>query len=166
MMQLAAILWHVSLLAPPDRKGLALGMVGLVRFVPIILLSVVGGVVADAHDRRRTMLITQMLRWRSLSGLLATDAHAPRERSGWSTSCAALCAARGAFDGPARQSLFPNLVPRAVLPNAISLNTILFQVASVVGPSLGGIVIAASAWRLGLRDQRGLVPGRDRRAAR
>src|SRR2546425_3206497 len=59
MMQNAAILWHVSLLVPPERRGLALGMVGLVRIVPIIAFSLVSGVVADALDRRRLMLITQ-----------------------------------------------------------------------------------------------------------
>ena len=58
-MQNAALLWHVSLLAPPDRKGLALGMVGLVRVVPIITFSMVAGVMADAHSRRRLMLVTQ-----------------------------------------------------------------------------------------------------------
>src|SRR5574341_801406 len=55
---------------------------------------------------------------------------------------AALSAAAGAFDAPARQSLFPNLVPREHLPNAISLNSIMFQTASVLGPALAGVVIA------------------------
>jgi MFS family permease len=57
---------------------------------------------------------------------------------------AALGAAVGAFDLPARNALVPSLVPRQHLPNAISLNTIMFQTASVVGPSLGGILIAAA----------------------
>jgi MFS family permease len=55
---------------------------------------------------------------------------------------AACSSAAGAFDLPARQSLLPTLVPRHVLPNAISLNTIAIQIASVAGPALGGIVIA------------------------
>src|SRR5437867_12575729 len=59
MMQSAAILWHVSLLVPPSQRGLALGMVGLVRVLPIIALSLVAGVVADAVDRRRLLLVTQ-----------------------------------------------------------------------------------------------------------
>jgi MFS family permease len=59
MMQTAAVLWHVSLLVPPERKGLALGLVGLVRVGPIILFSLVSGVVADAVDRRRMMLASQ-----------------------------------------------------------------------------------------------------------
>ena len=54
------MLWHVSLLVPPDRKALALGLVGLVRVVPIIVFSLISGVVADALDRRRLMLVTQI----------------------------------------------------------------------------------------------------------
>jgi MFS family permease len=61
-------------------------------------------------------------------------------------------AAFGSFDGPARQAMLPNLVPREHLPNAISLNTIMFQVAAVVGPALAGIVIAmlGVGWVYGL----------------
>jgi MFS family permease len=57
---------------------------------------------------------------------------------------AALGSAVGAFDLPARGALVPTLVPREHLPNAISLNTIMFQTASVVGPSLGGLMIAST----------------------
>src|SRR6185436_19862139 len=60
MMQNAALLWHVSLLVPPERKGLALGMVGLVRVLPIMVFSMISGVVADAWDRRKLMLFTQI----------------------------------------------------------------------------------------------------------
>ena len=60
MMQNAVILWHVSLLVPAEQRGLALGMVGLVKVVPIVGFSVVSGVVADAVDRRRLMLVTQI----------------------------------------------------------------------------------------------------------
>src|SRR5258707_1618492 len=59
-MQQAALLWHVSLLVPPERKGLALGMVGLVRVVPIVAFSLLSGVAADVFDRRKLMLVTQI----------------------------------------------------------------------------------------------------------
>src|SRR5258707_12432719 len=59
MMQNAAILWHVSLLAPENQKGLALGLAGLGRVVPIIIFSLIGGGVADAVDRERPLVITQ-----------------------------------------------------------------------------------------------------------
>ncbi len=146
-MQTAAILWHVSLLAPDDKRALALGLVGLVRVVPVIAFSLLSGVAADALDRRRLMIVTQstmaclalalaILTFRGLSSL-------------WPIYLLAACSsAAGAFDLPARQSLTPNLVPREHLPNAITLNTIMVQVASVAGPALGGVIIATGgvAW--------------------
>ena len=60
-MQTAAILWHVSLLAPDDERALALGLVGLVRVVPVIVFSLLSGVAADALDRRQLMLVTQSM---------------------------------------------------------------------------------------------------------
>src|SRR5215510_8061176 len=59
MMQTAAILWHVSLLVPARQRALALGLVGLVRLLPIIFFSMAAGALADAWDRRRVMLVTQ-----------------------------------------------------------------------------------------------------------
>lgn len=142
-MQSAAVLWHVALLAPPEEKGWALGLVGLVRFVPIVLFSMLSGVVADAHERRRLMLVTQ-----SLMALFAFVLAALAFRgltAPWPLyALTALGAAASAFDGPARQSLIPQLVPRAILPNAISLNTIMFQVAAVLGPTLAGFLIATA----------------------
>lgn len=147
MMQTAAILWHVSLLVPPDRKGLALGLVGLVRVVPIVAFSLFSGVVADVIDRRRMMLVTQATMG-VLAAILAVLAFQGL-RTVWPIYVlAALTSAASAFDAPARQSLIPNLVPREHLPNALSLNTIVFQAASVVGPSLAGLVIGVGgvAW--------------------
>jgi MFS family permease len=143
MMQNAALLWHVSLLVTPERKGLALGLVGLVKVVPIVFFSMVSGVVADAWNRRRLMLFTQIGAALAACGLAFVAFRGITEV--WPIyALAALSAAVGAFDMPARQALVPTLVPREHLPNAITLNTIMFQTASVVGPSLGGILIAAS----------------------
>src|SRR5215472_4419265 len=143
MMQSAALLWHVSLLVPPERKGLALGLVGLVKVVPVVIFSMMAGVVADAWDRRKLMLFTQTAATLVALGLAAIAFYDVRHV--WLIYIlAALGSAVGAFDLPARNALVPTLVPREHLPNAISLNTIMFQTASVVGPSLGGIVIAVS----------------------
>jgi len=143
MMQNAALLWHVSLLVSPDRKAIALGSVGLVRVVPVVVFSMISGVVADVWNRRRLMLFTQtgaaiislglaVLAFRGLSVV-------------WPLYVlTAIGASISTFDLPARQALVPTLVPREHLPNAISMNAIMFQTASVVGPSLGGIVIAAA----------------------
>jgi MFS family permease len=141
MMQSAALLWHVSLLVPAGQKGLALGLVGLSRVVPIVAFSLISGVIADAVDRRRLMLVTQ-----TAMALIALALALYAFKGGtmlWPIyGLSALGAAAGAFDGPARQSLVPTLVPREDLPNAISLNTIMFQVAAVLGPSIAGVVIA------------------------
>jgi MFS family permease len=119
MMQNAAILWHVSLLVPESQRGIALGMVGLVRIVPIIVFSLIGGMVADWLDRRRLMLVTQtgmaltagLLAWHGLTGA----------ESLWPVYLlTAISAMFTSFDSPARQSLFPVLVPREHLSNAIS----------------------------------------------
>jgi MFS family permease len=143
MMQNAALLWHVSLLVSPEHKGLALGLVGLARVLPVVVFSLLSGVVADAWDRRRLMLFTQT------AAALTSLALAALAFRGLSTAwplyaLAALGSAVGAFDLPARNALVPTLVPREHLPNAISLNTIMFQTAAVVGPAAGGLMIAAT----------------------
>jgi MFS family permease len=144
LMQNAAVLWHVSLLVTPDRKALALGFVGLVRVVPIVILSMVSGVAADVWDRRKLMLLTQSCSTMVAIALTALTFRGLHEV--WPLYVlSALGASASAFDLPARQSLVPTLVPREHLPNAISLNSILFEAASVVGPSLGGILIAQAS---------------------
>ena len=144
MMQNAGLLWHVSLLVAPDRKGLALGMVGLVRFAPIVVFSMISGVVADAWNRRKVLLFTQIAAT-AVAITLAILTFRGLTQVWPLYVLAALGSAVGAFDLPARGALVPTLVPREHLPNAISLNTIMFQTASVVGPSVGGLLIASTS---------------------
>lgn len=145
-MQNAAVLWHVSLLVPADRRAIALGLVGLAKIVPVVVFSIAAGVLADAWDRRKLMLSTQaaaaavalVLAVLTFQGLATV----------WPIyALSALGAAVGAFDLPARQALVPSLVPRAHLPNAISLTSIIVQAASVVGPAAAGLLIAV--WGVG-----------------
>lgn len=143
MMRNAALLWHVSLLVPPDRRALALGAVGLVRVVPIIVFSLFSGVVADAWDRRRLMLLTNLISG-IISAALAVFAFRGMTALWGLYVLAAAGSTVGAFDLPARQALLPSLVPREHLSNAISLNTMMFQVAAVTGPAAAGVVIGAS----------------------
>lgn len=138
LMQSATVLWHVALLVEPERKALALSLVGLAKVVPIVVFAMVGGVLADALDRRRLMLAMQCLMaasaalqaWWTLDGL---SSPLPIY------ALTALNSACAAFEGPARQSLIPALVPRETLPNAINLNTIAFQLAAVLGPAIAGL---------------------------
>src|SRR4029077_11178659 len=112
--------------------------------VPVIVFSMISGVVADAMDRRRVLLLTQ-----SLSALVALALAVLTYRGLtviWPIYVlAAVGAGVSAFDLPARQALVPTLVPREHLSNAITLNTIMFQTASVVGPALAGFAIDASS---------------------
>jgi MFS family permease len=104
------------------------------------VFSLISGVAADALDRRMLMLVTQsvMAVLALLLGILSLNGLAVV----WPIyMLAAVSSAVGAFDLPARQALLPTLVPREDLPNAISLNTIAMQTASVAGPAFGGAMI-------------------------
>ncbi len=140
-MQQAAILWHVSLLAAPGHKGLALGLVGLVRVLPIICFSLIAGTAADVFDRRKLMFITNVggtIVASTLAAIAFTGVHVV-----WPIYLLAACgAAVGSFDPPARQALVPMLVPREDMPNAINLSTVMAQAAAVGGPALAGPIIA------------------------
>lgn len=137
MMQNAAILWHVyEVTASP----IALGIVGLSKVVPIIGLSLFSGMIADSFDRRKVMLAAQ-------SGMalcafaLAVVAKYQIDSPLPIYLLAAFSAAFSAFDLPARQALVPALVHRDDLTNAFSLNSIMFQTASILGPVMFGMVI-------------------------
>jgi MFS family permease len=140
-MQTAALLWHVSLLAPPGWKALALGMVGLARLAPILVFGLLSGLLADVVERRRLML------WGQIVMMLAAATLALVTAGGLASILVILCvagvgtAASGAT-APARQALIPNLVPREHWPNAIALSSIVSQTASVVGPALAGAALA------------------------
>lgn len=141
-MQQATLLWHVSILAPPGRKGLALGLVGLVRVLPIVVFSLIAGTAADVFDRRKLMLVTQT-GGAIVAGTLAVLAFHGVHTLWPIYLLAAVGGAVGAFDPPARHALVPMLVPREDLPNAISLNTVMVQAALVMGPAVAGPLIAA-----------------------
>jgi MFS family permease len=137
-MQLVAINWHVYLLT---KSPLALGAVGLVRVIPIILCSLLGGVVADAFDRKRLILAAQTVMLLSAGALAAVTASGLE--SVWPIYLlTAVSAAATAFDNPARQALLPTLVPAEDFPNAVSLGLIVFQVSMITGPALAGLILS------------------------
>jgi MFS family permease len=108
----------------------------------VIIFSLIGGAFADVHNRRNILFVTQsgmalvalILGWLSLTGNIDL----------WHIYLLmALQAVAVAFNGPALQSLVPNLVPAKDLPNAFSMNSLANQVGSIIGPALSGIIIAA-----------------------
>ena len=139
-MQTVAINWHVYLLT---RSAVALGLVGLFRGVPVILCSLIGGVVADAVNRRRLLIVTQTVMLTSAGLLTATTLAGIK--SVWPIYLlSALASAATAFDIPARQALMPALVPLDDFPNAVSLTMIVFNVGTISGPAIAGILLAQS----------------------
>ena len=139
-MQISAVLWHINTLT---AEPIALGGLGAARIIPVIIFSLIGGAFADVHNRRNILFVTQsgmalvalILGWLSLTGNIDL----------WHIYLLmALQAVAVAFNGPALQSLVPNLVPAKDLPNAFSMNSLANQVGSIIGPALSGIMIAAS----------------------
>ena len=139
-MQAAAIDWHVYLLT---RSPLALGMVGLSRVIPIVSLSLLGGVVADRHDRKRVMLCTQ-LTMTAVAALLGFLTFAHHETLFTLYLLTGMTSAAGAFDNPARQALVPRLVPREDLPGALAMNLTMFHAGMIGGPAVAGVLIASA----------------------
>lgn len=119
-----------------------LGVVGFADKVPVFALGLAGGVVADRFNRHHVVLITQtasMLQALAL-GLMVVTGHATVQAL---LALAALQGIINAFDLPARQSFISAMVEMDDLPNALALNSSLFNAARVVGPALAGIVVAA-----------------------
>jgi MFS family permease len=139
-MQFVAINWHVYILT---KSAFALGLLGLFRGVPIIICSLEGGVVADAINRKRLMIVTQTVML-ATAALLAAGTIAGFENVWFIYILSAIASAATAFDIPARQALMPTLVPIEDFPNAVSLGIIVFNVATIAGPAIAGFVLAES----------------------
>jgi MFS family permease len=126
--------------------GSTLAIAGLTasQLVPIVLFALGGGSIADAVDRRRLMMTTQaLLAITSLAlALVAFGALGPQPPLAAILVLAFVAAGLGAVDQPARTSAVPRLVPAERLPAAIALNQLSSQAAQVIGPAIGGLLIA------------------------
>ncbi|WP_242095932.1 MULTISPECIES: MFS transporter [unclassified Sphingomonas] len=137
--------WQVYNIAretmPIKEAAFLLGMIGFAQFVPLFLLTPIVGLVADTVDRRWIVRATTLL-------LLATAGTLGLLTLSGSLSLVALFGAAvafgiaRAFSGPAYSALAPNLVPRESLPTAIAVSSIAWQVGTIAGPSVGGILYA------------------------
>jgi len=124
-------------------SALLLGIVGLCGQIPTLLLSPVAGVLVDRHNRHRILLITQalsMLQSLALALLALPKIITVGEILGLQVVQGII----SAFDTPARQSFIVDMIEdRADLPNAIALNSTMVNGSRIIGPSIGGVVIAA-----------------------
>lgn len=122
-------------------RAVTIGYVGLATAAPAILLNLVGGVVADRIDQRKIIFTTQIITASAvgtLAMLTALDLVVV-----WHVVVVAFIAgSMQAFNNPARQSIFPGLVDRKDLMNAVALNSIVWQGTRIVAPSTGGVLLA------------------------
>ncbi len=136
-MQFAAINWHIFILT---GSAVSLGLIGLSRFIPITIFSLIGGTIADTHNRKRILFITQTI-LTILSFILAVTTFTHIVNPLIIYVITALAATTIAFDVPPRQAIVPSLVHKKHLTSAMSLNVTMWYSAMIIGPALSGFII-------------------------
>jgi MFS family permease len=135
-----AVAWQVFELTGDPFQ---LGLLGLVRFLPLFLFGIADGVVADRYDRRQTLILSQsalMAVACLFAGLTATA----NINLGWIYALTAVSSLFSAVSAPTRHALIPTLVPMAAMPAAMSLGVLAFQAAGMTGPAIGGVLVASA----------------------
>ncbi len=140
-MQTVAVGWQVY---EVTRDPLDLGFVGLSQFLPFVLLILPAGHLADARDRRRILAVCFALEC-ACALLLLVLAVRGLDSARPVFAVMVLFGVARAFAMPTGQALLPNLVPRAQFGTAVALNSSTWQVATIVGPALGGFVYLLGA---------------------
>lgn len=140
-MQNLALAWLVYRLT---RSEWVLGLTLFCASVPVLILSPIAGAVADRFPRRRIIMMTQAVGMAQAAALAALTLTGRVEI--WHVlTLASVLGVSNAFDIPSRQALFIRLVGKDDLLNAISLNSAIFNMARIVGPSLGGFIVAQTS---------------------
>lgn len=124
------------------KSSFYLGLDDFLGQLPILLFTILGGVIADRHDRRRLLISSQYVQM-TTAFVLAALVWTGTVRVQYILMLSALTGFAQAFGGPAYQSLMPTLVPKPHLPNAIALNSIQFNLSRIFGSLLAGATLAA-----------------------
>jgi len=138
-MQQAAIAWQVYAIS---GSPLQLGILGLVRFLPALAISLVGGVVADTRDRKTIIMLSQLVPLGASAALLLLTVGGAINLPLIYGLVVALALA-SSFENPARQALLPQLVPRQAFASAVTVSSTIQQLAFVFGPTVAGLAIAS-----------------------
>lgn len=139
-MQTVAVAWQVYEMT---RNPASLGLIGLANFLPIIMFSLIGGLVADKMDRKKLLLLSQGAQAiLALSLFAVTFLHLVNPYIIY--AILVLVATAQSFSIPARQSVIPHLVPKEIFMNAVSLGTLQFQSAIMIGPAIAGFLIGGA----------------------
>src|SRR3954454_23802669 len=116
-------------------------LLGFAQLGPLLALALVGGYLADVIDRRRLLIVMQ-LEQLIFSIVLAFIAHDPKNASHTAlVVCVLIIGIGNALSGPALAALLPTLVPRRDLAGAVSLQSVQMNLARVIGPALGGVLL-------------------------
>lgn len=136
-MQIWGLYWHLRELTD---QPLAISGIGAARFIPVVILSLFAGVIADRFDRRKLTIITQIVLGLVALGLGLLTAGG-QITIYYIYGLTFIQAVAVTFDLPARQSLIPAMVPREDLANAFSMNSIAVNVGAILGPTISGLLI-------------------------
>jgi MFS family permease len=117
-----------------------LGLDAFIGELPLLLFTLIGGVVADRYDRRHLLMASQAVQM-ACALTLTTIVFLDVTRVRYILALSFMTGLAQAFGGPAFQSIIPSLVPRRTLPNAVALNSIQFNLAQMIGPLFGGLVL-------------------------
>ncbi len=123
-------------------RALDLGLIGLAQFIPSVLLTLPAGHVADQFERRRIVLLGQVVEWVAIALLAALTLGRGIHEAGILALVFVIGVAK-AFEFPAMQSMLPALVPAPILPRAMAVNASAGQAAMIMGPALGGLLYVA-----------------------
>lgn len=137
-MQLVALNWHIYELT---HSAAALGLIGLMRFIPILTFALFGGAVADSFNRKKLLYVTGTC-LAILATILAIVTLNGSVTPVYIYILTMLSASIVAFEMPARHAFIPRLIPKEHLANGMSLNVIMWQVAQIAGPAIAGIIIS------------------------
>ena len=123
-------------------SSFAVGLLGLAALVPLVVAGLYGGAIADRHDRRRVALTSSAVMWLTTVGI-AAQAWAGLESVPVLYALVALHSGASGINQPTRGAIIPALVGLPLVPAANALNMMTFSVALMVGPVLGGVLVAA-----------------------
>jgi MFS family permease len=129
------------------RSSVAVGAIGIAQFIPVLVLGLLGGSLADAVDRRRLVLVTSS-GVTAVSAVFAVQAFAGLRQLWLLYALAAVQSTLQAIDGPARRTFLPRLVPADRVPAGVALNQLAFHLSFLIGPVLAGVVTAAAGLRV------------------
>lgn len=138
-MMSVAVGWQIYAIT---GRALDLGLIGLVQFVPSVLLALPAGHVADQFDRRRIVRCCQVVEWLGIA-LLAAFSYSGHINEAGILALVFVIGVAKAFEFPAMQSMLPALVPLSILPRATASSAAAGQAAMIAGPALGGLLYVA-----------------------